>query len=640
MCGICGKYSVHPEKVDSEIITRMCDAIKYRGPDDSGTWVSDAFSGGRVGLGHRRLSIIDLSEAGQQPMCNEDGRIRLVFNGEIYNYREIRKELLKLGHRFRSETDTEAIIHLYEEVGIEGCLKRLKGMFAFGLWDSRTGRLILCRDRLGIKPLVYYRNSEFLIFASEIKAILEDPDVVREIDWEALGLYLSLNYIPAPWTIFKGMKKLEPGQYLIGEKESVSVHRYWEVEPARQLKAFGDDSGDRKRRLFDLLERAVERRLISDVPLGAFLSGGIDSSIVVGLMARLMDGPVKTFSIGYKDLPLYDETDYARQVADLHKTDHHEFRLSHRDVLDVIPDVLDNFDEPFADSSAIPTFIVSRETRREVTVALSGDGADELFAGYRKYTGEYWFKYYSLLPETVREKWVKTLLGKIPQSRDTRMAEYVRRADKFVQGAQPLLTDRVWLWREVFRSGQIRDVLLPEAFNRIDVGLGRRLTEDGLNRYDSDTINRMLYLDVTGSLPDDMLNKVDRMSMMCGLEVRVPFLDHEVVEFVFGLEGAQKLHRSRRKYILLETFKELLPRSLLNRPKWGFEIPISVWLKKELRYLCDTYLAPDFIRAQGIFDSESLERLVAEHLSGRVDRSWQIWNLIVIGHWYQRYFMH
>jgi len=638
MCGICGKFSVDPEKVDSDLIARMCDTIRYRGPDDSGIWISDKSSGKRVGIGHRRLSIIDLSEAGRQPMCNEDETIRLVFNGEIYNFKELRKELLDLGHRFRSETDAEVILHLYEERGLEACLRRLNGMFAFGIWDEHKSRLILCRDRLGIKPLVYYTNGSSLIFASEIKAILKDPEVKKEIDWEALGLYLSLNYIPAPRTIFKQMKKLEPGCYLIAEKGSVSVHRYWEIGVTPDGPGAPLVFSQQKRRLFGLMEQAVSKRLISDVPLGAFLSGGIDSSIVVGLMARIMDRPVKTFSIGYKDLQLYDETDYAREVADFHHTDHHEFRLSHTDVLDIIPDVLDNFDEPFADSSAIPTYIVSKETKQEVTVALSGDGADELFAGYRKYTGEYWFKYYCLLPEIFRGKWLKGLVAKLPQSRDTRMTEYVRRVDKFVHGARPSLPERVWAWKEIFSNGQIRDTLLPEVLNRIDPDLGLRLTQQGLMRFDSDPINRMLYLDTTGSLPDDMLNKVDRMSMKQALEVRVPFLDHEVVDFVFSLGGDQKLHQFRRKYVLIETFKDLLPKSLLKRQKWGFEIPISVWLKKELRYLWDMYLSPEYIRSQGIFKHEYITRIFSEHLSGRVDRSWQIWNLIVFGHWYRRYF--
>jgi asparagine synthase (glutamine-hydrolysing) len=430
---------------------------------------------------------------------------------------------------------------------------------------------------------------------------------------------------------------LEPGHFLVLEKEKLEKGQYWQVPRSGVKQAAAGDPDTFKKELFRLSRQAVERRLIADVPLGAFLSGGIDSSIVVGLMAQAMDRPVKTFSIGYKDLPFYDETDYAREVAAFHGTDHHEFRLSYKDVLDVIPEVLDNFDEPFADSSAIPTYIVSRETRREVTVALSGDGADELFAGYRKYTGEYWHRHYARLPKSLRESILKPLFSRLPRSRSSRLLEYLRRADKFVQGAYDVQADRVWAWREIFGRQSAFDLLVPDLREKIRLDKAKELTAAGLQGFCSDSINRMLHLDVTGSLPDDMLNKVDRMSMRHALEVRVPFLDHELVEFAFTIPGDLKLHRGKRKYILIETFKDLLPPKIRSRPKWGFEVPISAWLKKEMRHYLDRYLSVKKIREQGMFDPEAVQRMVSLHTSGKQDLGWQLWSLIVFAHWHQTY---
>ncbi|MDY6973594.1 MAG: asparagine synthase (glutamine-hydrolyzing) [Thermodesulfobacteriota bacterium] len=638
MCGICGKLCRDAGSVSEELLTKMCRAIDYRGPDDEGTWLAFKPEIGGVGLGHRRLSVIDLSEAGRQPITNEDKTIRMVFNGEIYNFQEIRQDLIKKGHQFVSETDSEVIVHLYEEDGPE-CLGKLKGMFAFGLWDDTKNKLFLCRDRLGIKPLVYYQDDFSLIFASEIKALLMDPQVRKEIDWTALGLYLKLNHIPAPWTILKGIKKLNPGHYILVENGELSIHRYWDIE-ALSRSADGDGSFSyQKQRLYELMNESVKRRLISDVPLGAFLSGGVDSSIIVGLMARNVDRPVETFSIGYEDLPLYDETRYAREVARFNGTDHHEFKVSYRDVLETFPTVLDNLDEPFADSSIIPTYIVSRETRQSVTVALSGDGADELFAGYRKYKGEYWSSYYLLLPEVIRSRVIGPALAILPDSRDTILAEYLRRAKKFIDGAHDSLHGRVCAWREVFADDACQMVLTPEALQLIYLEKAKEIVEDSLNKFDGDPINRMLYVDTTGSLPDDMLNKVDRMSMRNSLEVRVPFLDHEVVEFAFQVEGTKKLHRGQTKHILLETFKSILPPAIHSRPKWGFEVPISVWLRKELRFLVNEYLSEDFIKKQQIFEYDAVRDLVDSHLAKKRDTSWHIWNLIVFGHWYRKYFL-
>jgi asparagine synthase (glutamine-hydrolysing) len=611
----------------------MCRSFAYRGPDDEGILVSPP-----IGLGHRRLSIIDLTSAARQPMSNEEGNIWICFNGEIYNFQELASSLRAQGHRFKSRSDFEPILHLYEEEGIAG-LKRLNGMFAFALWDARCDRLWLVRDRLGIKPLVYYWDGERILFASEIKALLCDPAVSRDMDPEALDLYLTLNYIPGPWTIFKNIRKLLPGHYLLVEKGRVTMERYWDI-PAREettQEASHLNGNTPKSRLRSLLEESVTRRLISDVPLGAFLSGGIDSSIVVALMAKNTSRPVETFSIGYRDLPSFDETRYAREVAQFNQTRHHEFRLGYKDILEAFPKVLENTDEPFADSSAVPTYIVSRETRNHVTVALSGDGGDELFAGYRMYMGEYWSRYYGKLPGFLRHGLISPLVNALPDARDKPGLERIRRAKKFLRGMSNAFADRFCGWRQVFPYPLRHRLLRQSPEHNLYLKLVHQWVADHRADFEGDRINLMLYLDVKGLLPGDMLTKVDRMSMANSLEVRVPFLDYEVVEYVFGLTGSRKLGPRGGKRILLETFKELLPPSLHKRPKWGFEMPIGAWLRKELRFLIDDYLQKDVIRRQDIFDYETIEELITAHMTGRRDTSWELWNLIVFQHWYKTY---
>lgn len=354
-------------------------------------------------------------------------------------------------------------------------------------------------------------------------------------------------------------------------------------------------------------------------------------------MARNMSRPVQTFSIGYKDLPLYDETAYARDVVELNGTDHHEFKISDKDIIEIIPTVLDSLDEPFSDSSVFPTYLVSHKTKQMVTVALAGDGADELFAGYRKYVGEYWIPYYALLPGFIKRQLIKPALNILPDGRDTLVKEKMRRLKKFINGAHNTLQARVRSWREIFSKNECHQLLRAEMMEQVSFNTADELIAGYLDRNEYDSINKILYLDVKDSLPDDMLNKVDRMSMLNALEVRVPFLDHEVVEFAFRLEGDRKLHRGKRKYILLETFKSILPPSLLKRPKWGFEVPISVWLKNELRFLIDEYLSEAFINNQGIFNYAFIKNLVDSYMAGREDNSWKIWNLIVFGYWFKRY---
>jgi len=637
MCGICGKLTTDGKPVDEGILRKMTSVLSHRGPDDEGVYISAQHaaisSHVNIGLGHRRLSIIDLSEAGRQPMSNEDKTIWMVFNGEIYNFQSLRAELESKGHRFHSHTDTEAIIHLYEEEGIDA-VRRLVGMFAFALWDDKKQSLILCRDHIGIKPIVYSWDGNSLVFASEIKGILQDPDVKREMDWDALSLYLTFNYIPAPHTIFKNIKKLKPGHILVYQNSGVREDAYWNIQPRLHRKSV-EDFAVRKRELFKTMEEAVRMQMIADVPLGAFLSGGIDSSIVVGLMARNSRRPVETYAIGYKDMPLFDETDYARDVALFNQTDHHEIKLGAGDIMEAIPQVLASFDEPFGDSSAVPTFVVSRETRKGVKVALSGDGGDELFAGYRMYKGEEWYGRYRLIPSFIRKNLIEPFLMSLSDSRDEKLSEYIRRSKKFIRGAKDTFAERFFTWNEIFNRDLRKEIL--SGSKTMDQELGIKLMASRLNELQDDHINSMLYADLKESLPGDMLKKVDAMSMFHSLEVRVPILDHRVCELAFSMRGDWKLRDGKSKYVLVETFKDILPPSLHNRPKWGFEMPISKWLKTDLRYLIEEYLSKEVITRQGIFNYAVIQDLINNLMSNRVDTSWQIWNLIVFQVWYGQY---
>ncbi|MFB3925673.1 MAG: asparagine synthase (glutamine-hydrolyzing) [Syntrophales bacterium] len=636
MCGICGKLNFDGKPVDEAGLRKMAAVLAHRGPDDEGVFLSNREpgreSGPAVGLAHRRLSIIDLSAAGRQPMANEDRTIWMVFNGEIYNFQSLREGLEKRGHRFLSLTDGEVILHLFEEEGID-CAKKLEGMFAFALWDEKARTLYLCRDRIGIKPLVYSRIGDSFLFASEIRGILEDPCIPREMDWAALDLYFTFNYIPAPDTAFSRIRKLMPGHYLIVRDGQAQEKSYWALQEPSP--AEGGDLEFWKKELYKSLEGAVRSHLIADVAVGAFLSGGIDSSIVVALMSLNSSRPVRTYSIGYADMPMYDETRYSRAVARMYGTDHHEILLTSREILDAVPAVLDSFDEPFGDSSAVPTFIVSRETARHVKTALSGDGGDELFAGYRMYAGEDWYRRYRRIPEAIRRNLIEPLVFRIPDSRNSRIPEYVRRMKKFLRGAEDSFESRFFTWNQIF-SRDLRAHLLT-GDHGIDYDTGLKRISARLDEFRGGNLDRMLYADIKESLPGDMLKKVDSMSMLHSLEVRVPLLDRRVCETAFRMNGKWKMHRGRGKFILIETFKDLLPRSLHRRPKWGFEMPVSKWLKADLRYFVDEELSEGRIRRQGVFDFPTVRGLVDELNNGKSDVSWLIWSLIVFQKWHGRY---
>ena len=634
MCGICGKLDFSGAKVDEGLVRRMTAQMEHRGPDDLGVYLNHR---GDVscGLGHRRLSIIDLTEAGRQPMCNEERTLWMVFNGEIYNFATLRRKLKALGHRFSSRTDCEAIVHLYEEQGA-AAINRLVGMFALAIWSETSRTLLLASDPIGLKPLVYYADTKRFVFASELKALLADPNVPKDLDPEALDLYLSLNYIPAPWTIFRNIRKLRPGHLLTVHDGAVTETLYWDIAPTSSDSSCTPTPGDFKQTtagLFNALDDAVASQMVADVPIGAFLSGGIDSSVVVGLMARHASKPVKTYTIGYSDMPMFDETAYARQVASFHKTEHHEIMLDSRAMVGSVPDVLASLDEPFGDSSAIPTYVVSRETARDVSVALSGDGGDELFAGYRMYQGETWHRRYRIIPRFLREKLIEPALLALPDARDNPTTERFRRMQKFIRGSKDTYAERFMAWNTIFPA-EAKQALLAESF-RAAQDPASPLFAAALAALDTDPINRMLYADLKISLPGDMLWKVDMMSMRHSLEVRVPLLDPRVVELAFRIGGDWKLHNGRGKFIFIETFKDLLPKSLHRRPKWGFEMPVSRWLKTDLHGLIDTYLARERIEKQGIFNYPVIEDLVRNLMHNRTDTSWQLWNLIAFQAWHE-----
>ena len=627
MCGICGiVYCDREQQVEPGLLKNMCDTIAHRGPDDEGY-----FAHQHVGLGMRRLSIIDLS-TGKQPISNEDGKIWIVFNGEIYNHKSLRNELERHGHQFKTQTDTEAIVHAYEEFG-ENCVQKLNGMFAFAIWDQHKNQLFLARDRVGIKPLYYYFDKKRLIFGSELKSILQADDIPRRIDLQALDNFLTLEYIPAPLSIFQDIRKLAPGHTLTFRNNDIWIRNYWDVE----LKTNGAEPGELKTNLRDLLQDAVKIRLMSDVPLGAFLSGGIDSSTIVAMMAQVMDQPVKTFSIGFED-STYNELEYARLIAKTFKTDHHEFIIK-PDAVELSDTLLKFLDEPFGDFSIFPTYLVSKMAREYVTVVLSGDGGDELFAGYDTYIADKIAKkYYSRLPLGLRNGVLTKILDMIPPS--SKKKGLINRAKRFVEGMklpEDLHHTRWMIFlqeaeKELLYSRDMKSGILEGDSYKFIRNYFSNVAYNG-----SDEINKQMYVDIKTYLVDDILVKVDRMSMATSLEARVPFLDYRFVEFAATIPGKYKLQGKKTKVILKQAMEDLLPHEILYRGKEGFSIPIKNWLKKELKPLMMDTLAPDKIKREGFFDSEYIDKLVKEHLKGAENHSHRLWALIIFGRWYDLY---
>lgn len=630
MCGICGKIDFNGKPIDRDLIKRMCQKMVHRGPDDEGIFIgpgSKAQSSKiNIGLGHRRLSIIDLSEAGHQPMCNEDESVWIVYNGEIYNFLEIRERLEGKGHIFKSHTDTEVIIHAYEEWGYD-CINHFRGMFAFGIWDDRKKRLCLARDRMGVKPLFYSFKNKNLVFASTLQSLIQDEDISKEIDMSAIDYYLTYSYIPAPYSIFKEIRKLPPAHFLIWEDGNISIHKYWDLDFSQKLV-----SGEREDVTEGILERlreAVKIRLISDVPLGIFLSGGIDSSAIVALTSGLMNEPVKTFSIGFEE-SAFDETQYAREIADLYHTEHYEFIVK-PSLIDILPTLVEHYGEPYADSSAIPTYYVSKMARQHVTVALTGDAGDENFAGYIRYVAfnhsESYKRYFRNL-----NRFLLSISERINYSLNQR--HIFTRAHRFFQAMELPLIDR-YIRLICHFDNLSKDNLYTEEFKE---SIDYQNAYSYLSKiYESssgiDTVDKILETDIKSYLPYDLLVKVDIASMANSLEARSPMLDHKFMEYVASIPSNLKLRGLKKKYIFKKALKDLIPRKILNRPKMGFGIPMGDWLRGDMKEFTLDHLMGESFLTRGYFKRNVVEDLLAEHMGCQVDHSYKIWSLLMLELW-------
>jgi len=624
LCGICGIVNFNGKPVNSELLKKMNNLLFHRGPDDEGIYLSKVQSpksNVNVGLGVRRLSIIDL-ETGRQPIHNEDKRIWIVCNGEIYNFQELKSELEKRGHKFYTKADTEIIVHLYEDYGID-CVKYLRGMFAFAIWDERKGELFLARDRLGQKPLVYTMINGSFIFASEIKSILENPEIKKEVNLEALHCYLTYQYIPSPLTMFSGIKKLPPASTLIcNVRGKIKIKRYWNLNYRNKLRLSEKEYCER---ILELLKETVKLRLISDVPLGAFLSGGIDSSAVVGIMSQLMDKPVKTFSIGFEEKD-FSEIDYARTVAEYFHTEHYEFIIK-PEIMEILSKLIWYYNEPFADSSALPTYYLARETKKYVTVALNGDGGDENFAGYDRYKANKVASYFDRVPRPL-ERIAAGIAGRLP----------VRKVKRFFQPINESPERRNIRWH-CFFNNEIKDKLYSEemkeklshqdAFNYM-IDIFQKAEAD-------DFLDKVLYTDINTYLPGDLLVKMDIATMANSLETRSPFLDHKFMEFTAQIPSRLKLKGLTSKYILKKALKDLLPKEILKRRKMGFGIPIGKWFRHQLKdYIREILLDKRSLR-RGYFKREAIQQLLDEHISGRVDHGYRLWALLNLELWHRMF---
>lgn len=625
MCGICGKIGKPNTKINRDLVKKMNDKIIHRGPDEDGYFFHD-----NVGLAMRRLSVIDLIE-GQQPIYNETRELVIVFNGEIYNYKHLRKELESLGHVFYTNSDTEVIIHSYEKYGID-CLQKLNGMFAFAIYNRANDELVIARDRLGVKPLYYYSGDKGFIFGSELKCIITDDEIPKQLDEQAVNDYFSLFYIPAPKTIYRDIKKLPPAHYLIYKSGELTVKRYWNLSDKKSQIIESKDECIFK--IKELVKDAVKSRMYTDVSMGTFLSGGIDSSIVTSILATEANWKVNTFSIGYKNEKLFDESDLVRLIVNKYNTEHHELFLEERDLLNCLDEIISNIDEPFADSSMIPTYLVSKLARQDVTVALSGDGGDEMFGGYTKYTIEYYRSIYNMLPESVQHH-IESFIMKQKASFSNGLENFYRKAQKFIRSNNDSIEQRYFNLSQVFNDEE-RLKLFND--NRFLKGSSMCKIVNIFNESSSfDKLYRYMYADLHFALPEDMLVKVDRMSMLSSLEVRSPFLDYRIAELSINIPTKYKLNRKEGKVILKEAFKDYLPKEIVHGPKKGFGVPIGKWFKRELRTELIITLSEENIKKIGFLNYQYIIELINEHLSDKLDHSWKLWTLYIFIKWFLGY---
>ena len=627
---MCGIFGIVSKANRSFPLNSSVDTLRHRGPDDSALYYDD-----NICLGHRRLSIIDL-EGGHQPIFNEDQSKCIVFNGEIYNYLQLRNELLNKGHRFSTRSDTETILHAYEEWG-EKCVDYFRGMFAFAIWDSRDQRLFIARDRLGIKPLFYAEHKGKFYFASEMKAILADRAFPRDIDEMALACYFTLSYIPAPLTIYRSIRKLLPGHIQTIKNGKIRTHKYWDLyfEPAR-----GRDENYFIQEFMKLLQESVKMRLMSEVPLGAFLSGGIDSSTVVALMSRNSSSPVNTFCMGFGgDTGGYlDERKYARMVAQMYSTNHREFEVLPK-LEGLIEKIVQAFDEPFADDSTIPSYFVCKTAKENVTVALSGLGGDEAFGGYERYLGFKLRSIYNRIPVFIRENSIRNFVKKMPERSDGHYT--INHMKRFVRSAS-LRSDLSYLGYLSIINPNLKEVLFSDrdGFSKNyefckDLFLDYLKTDNVSDNKDS--LNRAFYCDIKTYLPDDILAVTDRMSMHHSLEVRVPFVDHKLLEFCATIPAEMKMKWFHKKYLLKKATKNLLPKQVISHRKQGFVGPMAQWLKTDLKYYALEALSEENIKEHGFFNHSTIKQVLDDHFSGNEINDKLIWALIIFQKWFETY---
>lgn len=610
MCGICGILGMN----DKVLVQRMTDVLFHRGPDDFGFYFDDNF-----GMGHRRLSIIDLSK-GHQPIHNEDESVWIVYNGEIYNYKELKRDLQNKGHEFYTYSDTEVIIHAYEEYE-ELFPKKLRGMFALAIWDTKDKKLILVRDRLGIKPLYYTVNDGTLLFASEIKALLQYKGIKREVNISSLHNFLTHRYIPGSNTMFEGIRKLLPGNMLVCKNGNIKISEYWDLN----VKSVDVQSEEHcSKALYKLLEESVRVRLMSDVPLGAYLSGGIDSSAIVGIMSALTDEPVKTFSIGFGVGEPIDELSYARMVAEYFETDHHELTMSSEDAEKLLPKIIWHLDDSIVDPAILPTYFISEFAKRYVKVILTGEGADELFAGYEGYKSK--MRYYH------RRGQLPFYLKKILPKFATLIPDYRVREHIKMISTEP--KDHI-LWSPLFNEKEKKKIYSKHFLNKIEHIKPGSITSKYFQNSNMDLLNKLLYVDIKTWLPDNILLKVDKTTMANSIEARVPFLDHKLVEFSATIPYYLKLKNQTEKYILKKSTSRLLPKNILNREKHGFSVPIYIWINKYLKDMVSEILSPDAIRKRGYFRYNMVQKVLQHAQSPKY--SHQLWGLLTLELWHKIY---